>query len=157
MDLYNEQISEFINWNTCRNELTGESLGSEDIPASGKVIRELLTNHLKIPFVVYLDKDDNKLKFFSSEYARDLYLSHKSEDNNEEYLDLVIFEMVKPSEYVVDINEAFLTANRYLVAGDENQEGLKMAYTWDVKLGDRSEVDNLIVTYVITCPSGKTY
>jgi hypothetical protein len=32
-----------------------------------------------------------------------------------------------------------------------------MAYTWDVKLGDRSEVDNLLVTYVITCPSGKTH
>ncbi|MCR5270548.1 MAG: hypothetical protein K6D91_05975 [Prevotella sp.] len=65
--------------------------------------------------------------------------------------------MTKPSDYVVDINDAFLTIPRYVTAGDENQDALKMVYTWDIKLGDRSEVDNLLVTYVITCPSGKTH
>lgn len=154
---FEDEIDEFTDWLTCRNDLTGVSVSGTDMPASGGSIRQLIRKLLKRPFVTYLDKDDNKIKFFSSERARDLWLAHKNEDNNEKYLDLVIFEMTKPSDYVVDINDAFLTANRYLVAGDENQEGLKMAYTWDVKLGDRSEVDNLLVTYVITCPSGKTH
>lgn len=65
--------------------------------------------------------------------------------------------MTKPSDYTIDINDAFITNPRYVISGDENQDGLKMAYTWDVKLGDRSEVDNLLVTYNITCPSGKTH
>lgn len=157
MDLYNGQIDEFTDWQTCRNELTGVSVSGEDMPASGKAIRELLRKQTKQPFVTYLDVKDNKIYFFSSEKSKNLWLNHRQEDNNEQYQDLILFEMTKPSDYVVDINDAFLTTPRYVTAGDENQDALKMIYTWDIKLGDRSEVDNLLVAYVITCPSGKTH
>lgn len=158
MDLYNEKINEFVNWQTSRNELTGVSLSGEDMPVSGGSIRNLLVEHLQKPFVWYLDTDDNKIKFFTSELARRLYLEHKNEDDNQKYLDLVVYSMTKPNDYTIDINDAFLQSGiRYVTAGDPNQEGLKMSYTWDVKLGDRSEVDNLLVTYVIQCPSGKVH
>ena len=155
--MFDELIDEFTDWATCRSELTGISASGEDMPASGKAIRQLIRQHVKVPFVTYLDSEDNKIKFFSSTQARDLYLAHKKEDNNEQYLALVLFEMAKPSDHKIDINDAFITNPRYVTAGDEEQEGLKMAYTWDVKFGDESEVDNLIVTYLITCPSGKTH
>lgn len=154
---FEEEIDEFTDWLTCRHDLTGVSVAGEDMPASGGAIKQLLRKHLQKPFVTYEDINDNKIYFFSSVGARQLWLAHRYEDNNERYQDLVLYSMTKPSDYVIDINDAFITAQRYLVAGDENQEGLKMIYTWDVKLGDRSEVDNLLVTYTITCPSGKTH
>ena len=157
VETYKGSINEFVSWPTSRNELTGESVSGEDMPASGGSIRELIQSHLKKPFITYEDITDNKIYFFSSEEAKQLWLSHRYEDNNEDYQALVLYSMTKPSDYTIDINDAFITNPRYLVAGDENQEGLKMAYTWDVKLGDRSEVDNLLVTYTITCPSGKVH
>lgn len=158
MDLYNEKINEFVNWQTSRNELTGVSLSGEDMPVSGGAIRNLLVEHLQKPFVTYLDTDDNKVKFFTSEEARRLYIAHKNEEDNQKYLDLIVYQMTKPNDYSIDLDNVFLQSGvRYVAAGDPEQEGLKMSYTWDVKLGDRSEVDNLLVTYTIQCPSGKTY
>ena len=157
MNLYTDKINEFVNWHTSRNELTGVSLSGEDMEASGGSIRELIQSHLKKPFITYEDINDNKIYFFSSDEAKQQWLTHRYEDNNEEYQALVLYSMTKPSDYTIDINDAFLTAPRYVTSGDSDQDAVKMSYTWDVKLGDRSEVDNLIVTYVITCPSGKTH
>ena len=154
---YDEAIDEFTDWLTCRNDLTGVSVSGEDMPASGASIRTLIRSKLKVPFVTHEDVTDNKIYFFSSERAKQLWLAHRYEDNNEDYQALILYSMTKPSDYVIDISDSFITAPRYIVSGDENQEGLKMVYTWDVKLGDRSEVDNLLVTYTITCPSGKTH
>ena len=154
---YDGLIDEFTDWATCRNELTGVSVSGSDLPASGAAIRQVLRKHLKKPFTTYEDINDNKIYFFSSDEARRLWLAHRYEDNNEAYQDLILYSMTKPSDYVIDINDTFQTAARYVTAGDDNQDAVKMAYTWDVKLGDRSEVDNLIVTYTITCPSGKTH
>ena len=156
--LYNEKINEFVNWQTSRNELTGVSLSGEDMPVSGGSIRNLLVEHLQKPFVTYLDVDDNKIKFFASEESKKLYVAHKNEDNNEKYLNLVVYQMTKPNDYSIKLDEIFLGSSiRYVTAGDPDQDGLKMSYTWDVELGDRSEVDDLLVTYAITCPSGKVY
>lgn len=154
---YDEQIDEFTDWLTCRNELTGVSVSGEDMPASGASIRQVIREHIKRPFITYEDITDNKIYFFSSNRAKDLWLAHRYEDNNEMYQDLILYSMTKPSDYIIDINDSFITNPRYVTAGDENQDSFKMIYTWDVKLGDRSEVDNLLVTYTITCPSGKTY
>lgn len=157
MELFNEKINEFVNWQTCRNELTGVSLSGEDMPASGGSIRGVIQDHMKVPFVTYEDSEDNKIYFFSSEDAKQLWKSHRYEDNNETYTDLILFSMTKPSDYTIDINNEFTSVSRYIIAGDSDQDATKMIYTWDVKLGDRSEVDNLLVSYKITCPSGKTY
>ena len=70
MELFNEKINEFVNWQTCRNELTGVSLSGEDMPASGGSIRGVIQDHMKVPFVTYEDSEDNKIYFFSSEDAK---------------------------------------------------------------------------------------
>lgn len=157
MDTYKEDINEFVDWITGKHSLT-EVQTTSGLPVAGSSIRKLLSDHLKKPFIFYEDTIENMIYFFSSEDSKQLWLSHRYEDNNEAYTNLVLYSMVKPSSYTIVLDSTFLdNLQRYVMYGDEDNDLNKMIYTWDVKLVDASEVDSLMVSYTITNPSGKVH
>jgi hypothetical protein len=119
MDLYNKPINEFVNWSTGQDELTESQITTNpDQKISGESIRNLITGHLQKPFVTYEDTRENKIYFFSSNDAKALWEAHRNEENNTKYANLVLYQMTKPSDYVLELDDEFLEKeNRYIVAG----------------------------------------
>ena len=71
MGLYTGNLNEFIDWISRRDTLTNRQFTTETI--SGGSIRNLLQTHLRKPFYVHEDIDNNKKLLFSSEESKIRY------------------------------------------------------------------------------------
>jgi len=69
-------LNEFVDWVDGTNVMTGTTTSGvdEENRISGKSIRELIQGKLRVPFVTNEDDlDKDKIYFFSSEYAKNLW------------------------------------------------------------------------------------
>lgn len=107
MALYTGELNEFIDWISNKDYITKRSAISQDDNISGGSIRRLLQEHLRKPFYVYEDTDNNMKYLFSSEESKIRYfraLESVGNDKNQlqqEYKDLVLLEFNIPAPYKV--------------------------------------------------------
>lgn len=148
MDLYTDKINEFIEWVGGKNILTDESI-TEGKDVSGARIRELLQEHLRNPFYVYEDKQSGLYRMFSSKESWQLWAQDR-----DSYSNLELFNFVRPSDYIVELNNLTSDA-RYITSGNKEQFGSILQYTWDVKNDKGSYADSITVTYSITSGTGR--
>lgn len=151
MDTFKQPINEFIDWSSGINSSTGrQTIGVDaEHPISGYSIRNLIQDKLKKPFVT--DTDD-KVRFFSSTAALDLWKTYKRE-NTEESLakaeDLVLYEMDLPSVYAITGLEE-IKGNRYVIYGNSSSENARIIFTPGIMDSMLQEVnDTLTITYQI--------
>ena len=102
-ETYKGQITEFVDWVSGIDELTGRKVS--DLPISGESIRALLQQRLKTPIVVYEDEDAGLFRLFASTTARDKWISGNNPQdpayNPEEVASLEIFNFERPSDFVL--------------------------------------------------------
>ena len=134
--LYDGTLDEFTDWVTGINERTNKNV-TNNLPPSGKAIRDFLHERTKKSFVFYEDKENSLYRMFSSNTARDLWLADK--DAN---ADLMLFSFVRPNDYIITADISSNT--RYLMSGDDNQTDRELSYTWGHKWSDNVKwLDNL--------------
>lgn len=152
METYNGNINEFVDWVTGKNSITGQS-DTNNLPVSGKSIRELLQSKLKQPFYIYEDKANNKYRMFSSE---DAYMIWK--ENPTDNIDLELFNFVRPSDYKLDLTAINSDGfnNKFVRYGDADSQGARIAFQWDIYNDEGQSSDSLSVTYTITNSSSGT-
>ena len=147
IETFGGAISEFVDWVTGKDSNTNTNV-TNNLPVSGGSIRALLQDRLKTPFYMYEDTENNLYRMFSSEKAKDLWLSDK-----ETYAKLELFNFARPSDY--SINDSISSDPRYVISGDSTQSAATLTYTWEVK--NSTSVNNnesLSATYTITDADG---
>ena len=110
IETFGGAISEFVDWVTGKDSNTDTNV-TNNLPVSGGSIRALLQDRLKTPFYMYEDTENNLYRMFSSEKAKDLWLSDK-----ETYAKLELFNFARPSDY--SINDSISSDPRYVISGD---------------------------------------
>lgn len=140
--LYDGIIDEFVDWLTGNNVLTNLNV-TNGLTPSGLAIRTLLQEKLRKPFVMYEDLEHNLYKMFSSNTARDLYLSDPSAN-----ADLLLLSFTRPSDY--ELSTDISPNTRYLISGDDTQVDGILSYTWNIKKGTSLASDSVTATYTIT-------
>lgn len=152
MNLYNGKINEYVDWKTGINTFTGENV-TEGLPVSGKSIRELLQEKLKTPFYIYEDIANNLYRMFSSKDTYALWA-----ENPSDYADLQLFSFVRPSDYKLDLTAINSDGfnNKFIRIGDNNSQGARIAFQWDIYNDEGQSSDSLSVTYTISNSSTGT-
>ena len=150
MDLYNEEINEFVDWVDGTNYLTKaiETLdqNGKARPVSGGQIRRLLQEKLRRP--IYVTKgNDNMIRFFSSEES---YHMWENANDDTEYKDsLVLYEFAEPSQYKIKVTGLLTGETRHIIYGDKGSQASKAIFTWGVTFGDDYVDDSIAVTYKV--------
>ena len=146
MDLYNEKITEFVDWKTGKDSFTGANV-TNGLPVSGGSIRELLQRKLKNPFYIYEDVSNNKYRMFSSIEAYQLWKENPSDNS-----DLELFNFVRPSDYKIELTaiDANGFNNKYIRYGDSNNTAARIAFHWSIYNDEGESSDTLSVTYTIS-------
>lgn len=162
METFQGKITEFVDWTSGVNSLTGNIVPGVDAnhPISGKSIRELIQDKLKTPFVTYKDDTAGYIRFFSSNDAKEVWESYaKSESatyNPELAEDYVLYNMDLPATYKITGLDSFITA-RYIIEGNSNSSNAVLSYTMGLEdsLGD-PDSDVITVTYTVKDSSDNT-
>jgi hypothetical protein len=95
MDLYNEEIDEFVDWVSGEDVISKrDRTGFKQV--SGGKIRELLQNRLRNPITFIEDAEAGLYRVFSSEKAYRRWLSDPVE-----YSELELFTFARPSAYKI--------------------------------------------------------
>jgi len=147
MDLYNDNITEFVNWINGEDvNIPGQSATNNKQP-SGLAIRNLLQEHLRKP--IYVFKDTTRYRIFSSEAAYNLWKAGKEgRAPFAGWENLQIAELPKQSEY--DLKCEIVNADlRYVIKGDDKQTGSTITYSWEIKQGETILSDEIRATYEI--------
>ena len=103
-------------------EYTDPNTGETHRSIKGAFIRELLQSRLKQPFIIYDDEEGGLYRMFSSEVARDRWISlNNPQDPNynpelAEELKLEIFNFERPSEFILSTDLS--SDPRYIIKGD---------------------------------------
>lgn len=103
METYNQEINEFVDWVTGHDSISNTNV-TNNLPVSGKQIRNLISNRLQDPFYLYLDKTDSLYKIFSSREAFDIWKTNK-----EIYSYLVKHTFQGPAQYTVSVETIGVT------------------------------------------------
>ena len=150
MELYDQNINEFVDWVSGNNTLTGRNV-TDNMKPSGRVIRDLLQKRLRTPIFIP-DKnnfegyvEDGYWRIFSSKEAYQEWLKDR---NTYAWLELARFP--KQSEYEVEINGIKNGDVKYIIAGNSSQANATLNYSWAIKKGTNYENDSIRVTYTIT-------
>ena len=151
METYKGKINEFVDWLSGNDLFTNRNV-SEGKPVSGASIRDLLQTRLKKPIIVYEDEDAGLFRLFSSETARDRWISgHNPQDpayDPESTDDLEIFNFERPSDFVLSTDLS--DDPRYIIKGDSASSEAEVVF--GVSLKDKegqTKSDSLVVTYTI--------
>ena len=117
-------LNEFVDWINGKNSMTGASTSGVDEKnrISGKSIRQLLQERLKVPFVTNEnDKEKDRIYFFSSEYAKNLWKTYSDKNNilynEDKAAELVLYSMDLPAVYRITGLET-LSSTRYIIEGN---------------------------------------
>ena len=158
MGLYTGNLNEFIDWISKRDSLTNRQVIADTI--SGGSIRDLLQNHLRKPFYVHEDIDNNKKLLFSSEESKIRYYKAVEEAGGNEqaiakkYKDLVLLEFDVPAPHKIvcvgENDEAFKTMN--ILSGSARQMIKFKVYIDDLSSGLNSSYE---VKFKLIGPSGQ--
>lgn len=168
METYQGQITEFVNWITGIDKRSNLNV-TNGLPVSGLSIRELLQNHLLKPFIKYDDVSGGQYIFFSSEEAKNEWLTLTDPQNAKYDLEkastIPITSMARPSDTMIDVKSIDLTGSegdigdsRYIISGDINAEASKIRYI--VRMfkeqggQQQSTIDAFTVTYNIKTAAG---
>ena len=154
---YIENLNEFVNWTTGENSATGVPVSGidENNKISGRSIRELIQNHLQVPFVTN-EKDENKEKiyFFSSEYAKNLWKTYSDKSNpvlydEEKAAELVLYSMDLPAVYKITGLDS-IKGTRYIIEGNEDSPNAKIQFQLGIEdsLGS-DQSDDISLRYTI--------
>ena len=168
---YRESITEFIDWVSGENSITGNIINGvdSDHPISGESIRKLLQKHLLKPFVKYDDVSGGQYIFFSSEEAKNEWLVLTDPQNARYDLEkastIPIASMARPSDTMIDVksidsnnSEGDIGDSRYIISGDINADASKIKYV--VRMfkeqggQQQSTIDAFTVTYNIKNAAG---
>lgn len=122
MDLYNQEINEFVNWVTGHDSITNSNV-TNNLPVSGEQIRNLLSNRLQNPFYLYLDTTDSLYKIFSSKEAFEIWKTGK-----EQYAYLVKHTFQGPAQYTVSVETIGVT--QYVKRSDNTV--VPFSFKWDI-------------------------
>lgn len=156
METYKGNINEFVDWTTGVNSATGNKMDevSSDNPISGKSIRELIQKHLQTPFITEEDDVAGKIRFFSSEEAKNLWKTYSQsniESEKELADDLVLYSMDTPATYkITGLEGSAFTRARYIIEGNQDSQNAVLSYTLGIEdsLGG-SDSDIVTVTYTV--------
>jgi len=152
MGLYTGSLNEFIDWISNRDIITNRKTIVDTI--SGGSIRELLQSHLRKPFYVHEDIDNNRKLLFSSEESKIRYFKAVEEAGGNEnaiaqkYKDLVLLEFDIPAPHKIicvgENDEVLKTMNilsgsarqmiKFKVYIDDKTSGLNSSYEVKFKL-----------------------
>lgn len=168
METYKGKINEYVDWVSGIDSRTNLNV-TQDLPASGQSVRQLLQEHLKRPFIKYDDVSGGQYIFFSSEDARDEWL--RLTNSESVYYDLEkasaipITTMTRPSDTSIDIksinvdgSEGEIGDSRYIISGDTNSATANIQYV--VRMykeqggAQQNTTDSFTVTYTITSATG---
>ena len=146
METFKGKITEFVDWITGIDSLTGSNV-TDDLQVSGGSIRQLIQEKLKKPFYMYEDITNNKYRMFSSEEA---YLAWKEDPIENEHLEL--FNFVRPSDYKLELTATDSDGfnNKFIRQGDINSIGSRIAFHWNIYNDEGDSSDSLSVKYTIT-------
>ena len=161
METYKGKINEFINWVNGENSVSGNVISGVDSehPISGQSIRELIQEHLKVPFVTNdEDEDKDKIYFFSSEDAKSLWKQYSKKGSplydEDKANSLVLYSMDLPATFAISGLDSFQSA-RYIIEGNTNSENAILSYVLGLRDSLGSEDSDVItVTYTIEDASG---
>lgn len=152
MDTYKGDINEFVDWITGVDSFSNRDV-SGGLPISGGSIRSLLQKRLKQPIIVYDDESAGLYRLFSSEAARDRWISGHNPDDpaydpeSTDYLEIFNFE--RPSDYV--LSTTLSSDPRYIISGDSSSEEAQVKFQVSLKDKDgQTKSDSIVVTYTIT-------
>ena len=107
MALFQGELNEFIDWISKRDVLTNRSTIPSSDEISGLSIRNLLQTHLRKPFYVHVDTENNKKLLFSSEESKIRYYNALNAAGNNEsslaqkFKDLVLLEFDVPAPHKI--------------------------------------------------------
>ena len=151
-ELYNGRISEFVDWVSGRNSLTGLS-STGGLQVSGLSIRDLLQRKLKQPFYMYEDKANNRYRMFSSLDAYTIWKENPTDNQ-----DLELFNFVRPSDYKLELIATYSDGfyNRFVRLGDTNSTGARISYSWNIYNDEGDSSDTLSAKYTISSTSSGT-
>jgi hypothetical protein len=161
METYKGKINEFTNWVNGENSVSGNVISGVDSehPISGQSIRELIQEHLKVPFVTNdEDEDKDKIYFFSSEDAKSLWKQYSKKGSplydEDKANSLVLYSMDLPATFAISGLDSFQSA-RYIIEGNTNSENAILSYVLGLRDSLGSEDSDVItVTYTIEDASG---
>lgn len=159
---YTGKINEFVDWITGETvlpeEYDGTRVSSTNKQVSGGSIRSLLQEKLKKPFVTYDDEKANKIRFFSSKEAENLWKNYSNVNSisyDEELASkFELFNMERPSVYTVTgLSE--ISGTRYIIEGNSTSDNAKIIFTPEIKdAQQQQQFDNMVVQCTITTQSG---
>ena len=152
-ETYKGSINEFIDWVTGSDSFTGRNM-TDGLPVSGQSIRRLLQERLKHPLVVYEDEEAGLFRMFSSEAARDKWISGMNPQDPaydpESVVGLEIFNFERPSDFVLG-QVGLLQQPRYIIKGDSTSQDAVISFGVTLKdKNGQTKGDSIIVTYTIT-------
>ena len=149
MNLYTGKITEFTDWVTGTNSLTGgnDTLDEHGVPrqVAGSKIRELLQQKLQRPIFVYKDTTAHLYRVFSSEEAWRIWQTDPDRYGKQ----LEITNFVAPSEYGIDFSLRSKSI-AYIREGISGQGGSFIRFDWAVK-NDKNQTmaENMAIMYTI--------
>ena len=127
-------LNEFVDWVDGTNAMTGTTTSGvdEENRISGKSIRELIQGKLRVPFVTNEDDlDKDKIYFFSSEYAKNLWQTYTDPSsilyNEEKAAELVLYSMDLPAVYRITGLET-LSTTRYIIEGNSESPNATVSF-----------------------------
>lgn len=143
-------LSVFTNW-------AGDE-STNNLPVSGKAIRELLQSRLQKPFDLYYDQPTRSYRIFRDVDDRELwkrrdeYTPGTPERKAIDALSLADF--IAPSPYTLEIfeygsTERFNNAIRYIRAGVKD-DSTKVKFSWNITQDDEPYPDDLLVNYTLS-------
>lgn len=154
-DLYNQKITEFTDWISGTNSLTGgnDTMDDKGVPlkVSGERIRELLQNRLREPIYLWRDSTENLYRIFSSIEAWRIWDSDRNK-----YKNLELANFVAPSDYGIQVTIEGENTVLYTREGVHDASST-ISYSWKVVDGKGNELnENMYITYNII-ENGKSY
>lgn len=127
-------LNEFVDWVDGTNVMTGTTTSGvdEENRISGKSIRELIQGKLRVPFVTNEDDlDKDKIYFFSSEYAKNLWQTYTDPSsilyNEEKAAELVLYSMDLPAVYRITGLDT-LSTTRYIIEGNSESSNATVSF-----------------------------
>ena len=139
-------LSPFTDW-------TGDE-STNDLPVSGKAIRELIQSRLQMPFYLHYDQTGKAYRIFRDQADYNKWLEREEHPDDESYWNLEIANFIAPSPYDIKVTafgsqvEPFDNTGRYVRQG-VNNNSTKLRFHWEIQQDGDTYPDSMLVTYVI--------
>lgn len=154
-------LNEFVDWVDGVNSITGTATSGvdEENKISGKSIRDLIQNKLKVPFVTNeADLNKDKIYFFSSEYAKNLWKTYTDKTSilydEEKAANLVLYSTDLPAVYRITGLET-LSSTRYIIEGNTESQNATLSFQLGiVDALNSAQQDGISLQYIIEDESG---